>query len=247
MKRHLITALAALCIFGAVDAGARKPMPQRHYGGYADPGIALSVGYLHSGYKHKEWVNEDVLRDKGLNGLYIGVTKDFPIIRRTMFFQTGAVYEYQNRSNRFSEVGTTLVSDRNEHYIDIPFRLKLTMNVLPELRAFVYAGPTLDFGLSSKVTYRQRVAETVAKYTYNYYSGKVKANSLQGYEPVIPTGAYRRFDVFMGGAVGVELYDRAEIKIGMDWGLINKNKKKDIADYLATHRNLFHLGIGVRF
>ena len=51
----------------------------------------------------------------------------------------------------------------------------------------------------------------------------------------------------MGGAVGVELYDIAVVKLGFDWGLINKNKKKEIADYLTTHRNLFHLGIGVKF
>lgn len=247
MKRHLITAIAALCIFGAADAGARKPMPPRHYGGYADSGVTLSVGYLHSAYKNKEWVNDEVSRDKGLNGLYAGVTKDFPIVRRTVFFQTGAVYEYQNFSNRFTNAGSTLVSDRDEHYLDIPFRLKLTMKVLPELRAFIYAGPTLDFGLSSTVTYRQRVNDTVAKYKYNFYSGKVKSNTLLGYEPVVPAGAFRRFDIFMGGALGVEIYDRAEVKIGMDWGLLNKNKKKDVADYLITHRNLFHLGIGVRF
>lgn len=246
MKKQLISAIAALCILGATDAMAQGRPP--HFGRMnGESGVTLSVGYLHSGYRHKEWVNEEVERDKGLNGLYVGVTKDFPIVRRTLYFQTGATYEYQNASNRFSEGALNLVSDRSEHYLDIPVRLKFTMDVLPELRAFVYVGPTLDFGLSSTLNYRAKVGDEVAKFTYNYYNGKVKSNTISGYEPSVPEGAYRRFDVMLGGAVGVEIYDIAVVKLGLDWGLINKNKNTEIADYLTTHRNLFHLGIGIRF
>lgn len=247
MKRHLISAMAALCILGAADAAAQGPRHHHHLGRYGESGVELSIGYLHSGYKHKEWVSEEVERDKGLNGLYVGVTKDFTIVRRTLYFQTGATYEFQNASNRFSEAGINLVSDRSEHYIDIPVRLKFAMDVLPDLRAFVYAGPTFDFGLSSSLTYRAKVGDHVEKFTYNYYNGKIKSNTITGYTPTLPAGAYRAFDVMMGGAVGVELYDIAIVKLGFDWGLINKNKKKEIADYLTTHRNLFHLGIGVKF
>lgn len=245
MKKQLISAVAALCIFGATDAMAQ---PRHHHGRvYGETGVTLSVGYLHSGYKHKEWVSEEVERDKGLNGLYVGVTKDFPIVRRTLYFQSGLTYEYQNASNRFSEGALNLVSERNEHYVDIPLRLKFCMDVLPQLRAFVYAGPTLDLGLSSTLNYRTKIGDQMAKYSYNYFNGKVKSNTITGYEPTVPEGAYRRIDVLMGGAVGVEIFDIAEVKLGFDWGLVNKNKKKEIADYLTTHRNLFHLGIGVRF
>jgi hypothetical protein len=51
----------------------------------------------------------------------------------------------------------------------------------------------------------------------------------------------------MGGAIGAEIYDIVEVKLGLDWGLINKNRSKDVADYMVTHRNLFHVGIGIRF
>ena len=246
MKKQLISAVAALCIFGATDAMAQPRAP--HLGKmHGETGVSLSVGYLHSGYRHKEWVSEEVERDKGLNGLYIGVTKDFPVVRRALYFQSGLTYQYQTASNRFKEGLINLVSERNEHYVDIPLRLKFVMNVLPELRAFVYAGPTLDFGLSSSLKYRAKIGDEVAKYAYNYYTGKVKTNTIPDYEPTVPEGAYRRFDVLMGGAVGVELFDIAEVKLGFDWGMINKNRKKEIADYITTHRNLFHLGVGVRF
>ena len=246
MKKQLISAIAALCVLGASDAMAQGRPP--HFGRmHGESGVTLSVGYLHSGYRHKEWVSEEVERDRGLNGLYVGVTKDFPIVRRTLYLQTGATYEYQNASNRFSEGALNLVSDRNEHYVDIPVRLKFKMDVLPELKAFIYAGPTFDFGLASTLNYRAKMGDQLAKFTYNYYNGKVKSNTISGYEPTLPAGPFRRFDVFMGGAVGVEIYDFAEVKMGFDWGLVNKQKNKQIADYLTTHRNLFYLGIGVRF
>jgi hypothetical protein len=140
------------------------------------------------------------------------------------------------------------VSDRNEHYLDIPVRIKFAMDVMPNLRAFVYAGPTLDFGLSSKYQCRARLSDDqVGKYTYNYYSGKNKVSTIPGFEASKPSSVYRRFDVDMGFAIGAEIYDIATVKLGLDWGLINKNKNRNIADYLITNRNTFYLGLGVRF
>jgi hypothetical protein len=119
---------------------------------------------------------------------------------------------------------------------------------MPNLRAFVYAGPTLDFGLSSKYQCRARLSDDqVGKYTYNYYSGKNKVSTIPGFEASNPSSVYRRFDVDMGFAIGAEIYDIATVKLGLDWGLINKNKNRNIADYLITNRNTFYLGLGVRF
>ena len=33
----------------------------------------------------------------------------------------------------------------------------------------------------------------------------------------------------------------------MDWGIINRNKNQAVADQFTTRRNLFHLGVGVKF
>ena len=68
MKRHLISAMAALCILGAADVAAQGP--RHHHGRYGESGVELSVGYLHSGYKHKEWVSEEVERDRCYKGFY---------------------------------------------------------------------------------------------------------------------------------------------------------------------------------
>lgn len=252
MKRHFIALVAVLSMMGAADTFAQGRYHDYHrrpnHGYYGRSGIELSVGYLHSNYRHKDFTAEDVDRDKGLDGLYVSVTKDFTLVRRTLYFQTGATYAYQNASNRFQQAGLQVVSDRNEHYLDIPVRIKFAMDVMPNLRAFVYAGPTLDFGLSSKYQCRARLSDNqVGKYTYNYYSGKNKVSTIPGFEASNPSSVYRRFDVDMGFAIGAEIYDIATVKLGLDWGFINKNKNRNIADYLITNRNTFYLGLGVRF
>lgn len=252
MKKHLIAAVAALCVFGATDMMAQRPGGPRHGGNrhhsmYSESGVTLSVGYLHSNYKHKEWANEHRSKDQGLNGINVGVTKDFTLIRRSLYFQTGLSYEWQTSNNRYKESLMTVVRERNEHYLDIPLRLKFTIDVMPEIRAFIYAGPTLDFGLSSTLKYRARLSDTdLGSYKYNYFTGK-SSGSISDLNVEIPGSAYRAFDVFMGGAIGADIYDIVEVKLGLDWGLINKNRSKDVADYMVTHRNLFHVGVGIRF
>ena len=252
MKRRFIALAAAICLMGAADASAqgghRPHGRQPNYRFDSRSGLELSVGYLHSNYAHKDFEKDDKERDKGLDGLYVSMTKDFTLVRRTLYFQTGATYAYQNATNRFTQGGLQLISDRNEHYVDIPVKLKFAMNVIPNLRAFVTVGPTLDFGLSSKLQYRTKLESgEVGKYTYNYYNGKSKLNTIPGIATETPASAYRRFDIDMGFAVGAEIYDIATVKLGFDWGMINKNKNRTVADYLVTHRNLFHLGLGVRF
>lgn len=252
MKRHFVALVAVLCILGTADAfaqrGYRNPGHRPDHRYYGRSGIELSVGYLHSNYRHKDFASESKDRDKGLDGLYVGVTKDFTLVRRTLYFQTGAIYGYQNASNRFTSGGLKIVSDRNEHYLDIPLRIKFSMDVMPNLRAFVYAGPVMDFGLSSKLQYRTKLSDgEMGRYTYNYYNGKSKVSTIPDFAATTPQSVYRRFDIDMGFALGAEIYDIATVKIGFDWGLINKNKNRDVADYLVTHRNTFYLGLGVRF
>lgn len=251
MKKIIITVIAAVFLFGAADANAQRGYrPGRHHDHsyYGRSGIELSVGYLHSNFRHRDYTSDRTDSDKGLNGLYVGMTKDFTLVRRTLYFQTGAVYGYQNDSDRFGKGGLQIVSDRNEHYLDIPLRVKFALDVMPDLRAFVYTGPTMNFGLSSKYSARTRLSDSeVGRYSYNYYSGKSKVNTIPDFAYDVPGSVYRRFNVQMGFAVGAEIYEIATLKIGLDWGLINKNKNRNVADYLVTHRNTFYLGLGVRF
>ena len=251
MKRHLITAIAALCIMGAVDSYAQRGYarpPRPHHGFRGESGVELSVGYLHSGYRDRVFDHDRIDRGKGLNGLYFGFTKDFTLVRRALYFQTGAEYSYQTSSNKFEEGGAKIVTERNEHYLDIPLRIKFALDVFPYMRAFAVAGPSIDFGLASSLKCRSRINDSeIGKFTYNYYTKKTDSSNGFAYTPDTPESRMRRIDVMMGAGLGVELYDMAVVKFGFDWGLVNKNKDKNVADYLSTLRNTFYLGVGVRF
>ena len=245
MKKTFIAMVAAATIFASVDMSAKKRAHSPHYGVRYDTGIELSVGYLHSGYRSKTWVTDEVTKAGGLNGLSLGLTKDMTIIRNILYFQTGLSYEFLTSTNRYTaNQNQPVVEERKEHYVDVPLRLKLSMDVTSDMKAFVYLGPTLDLGLSAKLQGRHKEGDKVIKTNYNYFTGKVNGdvNALS-----TPSSPYRAFDVLMGGEAGLELYDVAVIKIGFDLGLINKNKNQDVADQLTTKRNLFHLGVGVRF
>lgn len=247
MKKTFIAIVAAATIFASVDMSAkgtsRRPSRSPRY----DTGIELSVGYLHSGYRSKSWVTDEVTKASGLNGLSLGLTKDMSLIRNVLYFQTGLVYEYQTSTNRYTpNQNMTVVEERNEHYVDVPVRVKLSMDVTRDMRAFLYVGPTLDLGLSAKLQGRVKgEGDAIDKIDYNYFTGKVKGDPIGILST--PSSPYRAIDVLMGGAVGVELYNIAVVKLGFDWGLINKNKNQAVADQLTTSRNLFHLGVGVRF
>lgn len=242
MKKTIIAIFAAACLLSSADASARGRIP----GSYKDVGFELSVGYLHSNYKTKNEFNDESSKDGGLNGLTVGLTRDFTLVENTLYFQTGLAYEFLTKSKRYSpEQNVKVIQERKEHYLDIPLRIKFTMDVIPELRAFIYLGPTLDFGLSAKLQNRIKPeGEDTYRITYNYFTGKTKgAETAEN----TPGTSYRAFDVFMGGALGVELFEIAVVKFGFDWGLINKNKSQDVADQFTTHRNLFHIGVGVKF
>lgn len=240
--------VAAATLFASVDISAKGKNHRPRYGAHYDTGIELSVGYLHSSYRSKTWINDEVKKADGLNGLYVGFTKDMTLVRNLLYFQTGLAYEYQTSTNRYTSQNLPVVEERNEHYLDIPLRVKLTMDVTPDMRAFVYLGPTLDFGLSARLQGRVKgEGDSVGKLTYNYFTGKLKGDSVGEYVLGTPLSPYRAIDVFMGGAIGLELYDIAVVKLGFDLGLINKNKNQEVADLMTTHRNLFHIGVGVRF
>ena len=67
--------------------------------------------------------------------------------------------------------------------------------------------------------------------------------STSGYKLFI---LLKRYDVMMGAAIGVDLFDLLEVHMGYDWGLINRYRG-NVADELKMTRNQFTLSVGIRF
>ena len=63
---------------------------------------------------------------------------------------------------------------------------------------------------------------------------------------MLPEGALRRFDVMLGASIGADFFEVLEVRLGYDWGLINRYKK-EIAQDLKMRRGQFNLLVAIRF
>ena len=58
-----------------------------------------------------------------------------------------------------------------------------------------------------------------------------------------PDYRYKRFDVQLGAGVGIELFKFLEVKVGYDWGLLDRFA----GDFDELRRNQFYASVGLRF
>lgn len=63
---------------------------------------------------------------------------------------------------------------------------------------------------------------------------------------MLPEGSLKRFDVMLGASVGADFFNKLEVRLGYDWGLVNRYRK-ELADDLKMRRGQFNLTVGVRF
>ena len=279
MKRFLVIALSALMLMSSADAsasGKRQRVPQAPgrqqtsvrpqrpgmRGVSFANGFGLTFGYAYSTYRTEDWATGDAKTSDGLHGFTVSINKDFRIIPRVLYFQTGLTYIYQNdeRNEMLAlpgfDSGLKIIGDRTEHYAGIPLRLKCAFPVADRIGLDIHAGPTLLMGLSSNMKYRTRYADGESSaVTYNIYSGKMNVDGMNGSwdmsewmneSGMLPDGRLKRYDVMMGAAVGVDFFDLLEVHVGYDWGLVNRFRK-DIADELKMNRNQFTLSVSLRF
>lgn len=265
MKRKFMIVLSALVIFSVVDIDAQEYSQSRHHRRHqlSAHGLGIDFGYIHSSYRTTDWATDEVETSAGLDGFKIGLTKDFRLIPETLYFQLGLNYIYQNdaRNENISvqgfDKGLRIVGDRTEHFVALPVRLKYTYGITDLIGISIDAGPTLMMGLSSKMKYRTRFedGESTAV-TYNIYRGEMDTSLNTGDKfdledwmnntGMLPEGRLKRFDVMLGASVGADFYDMLEVRIGYDWGLINRYRK-DLSDDLKMRRGQFTLSVGVRF
>lgn len=262
MKRICLVALSAIMLIASVNVSAQPMRPYRQVGRNAH-GFGIGFGYVHSSYRTTDWATDEVETSAGLDGFAAGLTKDFRLIPGALYFQTGLSYIYQNDSRNENisvagfDSGIRVVGDRTEHYLAIPVRLKYTLPVTDRIGIGIDFGPTLLGGLSSKMKYRTRFQDgETSAVTYNIYKGEVKTGDTAGGRwnlgewmnetGMLPEGRLRRLDVMLGAAIGADFFDLLEVRLGYDWGLVNRYKG-EIADDLKMRRGQFSLSVAIRF
>ncbi|MBQ9660050.1 MAG: PorT family protein [Bacteroidales bacterium] len=167
----------------------------------------------------------------GLNGFTVGIGYSFELAE-DFYFTPSVNYQFAtSRDAQLFNMGKILnVTGRvTEHYINVPLRLSYDFAFNPNFKFFVFAGPVASVGLASN----WKISST------SVAAGLKEGETLDNYKD----GDYKRFDIMIGGGAGLKFADQFVIKVGYDYGLINRATTNGINE----HRGQLTAGIAYLF
>lgn len=102
--------------------------------------------------------------------------------------------------------------------LNIPVNFSFGIDFSNDLRGFIYAGPTFEIGLSAQAKYEG--------WSYSLYEDTLK-----------------RFDIKLGGGIGLDINKLIRVTAGYNAGLLNMSQDND---YKAKFSQ-FHVGVAYLF
>ena len=232
MKSYFKLIAVAVAIFAAsIEASAQ---------------FGVNISYMNSNARPRQWSDAK----NQTNGFTVGIDNELKLIGNFLSIQPGLYYQHLLASEDIVDLGSKLYAKNTytDYFLAIPLHVKLGFNILPNkmLRLYVFAGPTFEIGLKSAD--KLSIAE-IGEISYNYYTGKFSSSSDEITDIVASSGlfpdqkVYGRFDVMVGGGVGIQVIRFLDIKVGYDYGLVNRYRKE--VDK-TVNRGQFYVGVGVR-
>ena len=158
-----------------------------------------------------------------LSGFYGGVSFTVPV-GSGINFTPGLYYGYAAKSNATDLIITKVSGKREDHFLNVPLHFSYGLDLSPQFRFFAYAGPSLSFGVASKVT------------------GSLGTSS-SAYDRYQENSDLNRFDVMVGGGVGVDVMNTFRINVGYDFGMLNRYNSSN-TNY---RRNQLYAGVAFLF
>lgn len=237
MKRIIV--IFAAMVFAAIQMNAQ---------------VSIEAGYLNTMYSSKAFDSNEKENMKPFDGFTVGVNDDIRLVAG-LSIQPGLYYSYGTIRENKEVLGLNPKFVTTEHNLSIPVNIKYSFKVLPILNIYVYAGPTFFLGVASEnaVNISGKIAgmDVSGEFRYNNYSGKIHSDNLSdelqekinGY---MPESNLSRFDVLVGGGIGVDLFKFLTVKGGYDYGLVNRYKG-DAAKNAFLNRSQFYISIGFKF
>lgn len=230
MKSYFKLIAVAVAIFAAsIEASAQ---------------FGVNISYMNSNARPVQWSDAK----NQTNGFTVGIDNELKLIGNFLSIQPGLYYQHLLASEDIVDLGSQLYAKNtySDYFLAIPLHVKLGFNILPNkmLRVYVFAGPTFEIGLKSAD--KLSIAGE-GEISYNYYTGKFSSSSdeindiVSGLFP--DQEVYGRFDVMVGGGVGIQVIRFLDIKVGYDYGLVNRYRKE--VDK-TVNRGQFYVGVGVR-
>ncbi len=194
MKRTFVTLAAVLIAVGTAFA-------QVNIGaGYTGTSQAFSEG-----------------NDRWYNGAYIQLGYNLPLGAGFEFcpsIQYNCAFRSEEVTVENAGVPLTVESKYNEHYLNVPLMFNYGYEINRNARIFVYAGPTASFGL-----YAGCKGQVGAEFGGVSIASNDKSVSLYGRD-----ADYLRWDVKVGGGIGVDICRHYRISVGYDYGLLDRWK-----------------------
>lgn len=232
MKSYFKLIAIAVAIFAAsIEASAQ---------------FGVNISYMNSNARPIQWSDAK----NQTNGFTVGIDNELKLIGNFLSIQPGLYYQHLLASEDIVDLGSQLYAKNtySDYFLAIPLHVKLGFNILPDkmLRVYVFAGPTFEIGLKSEDKFS---IAGEGEISYNYYTGKLSSSSDEITDIVASSGlfpdqkVYGRFDVMVGGGVGIQVIRFLDIKVGYDYGLVNRYRKE--VDK-TVNRGQFYVGVGVR-
>lgn len=203
--------------------------------------VSVNLGYLNDSHISTVKVGGNTNTDKtGFNGFTVGASYTYNFMD-WMGVTGGLNYQFINNHQDFDLMignsGTKTDVNKMFHSLDIPIRLEAGYNITDDLRVFGYVGPKFLFDLSgvSKGT------------TTTYLNGSQQGDPVKSKtEFSYKDNEYSRFNLMVGPGVGVN-YTNLSLRVGYDWGLLNRNTNANTKDNIKFANNQLYVTFGYSF
>ncbi len=191
--------------------------------------ISVGAGYLNetSTLSYKSG-NTTTTTETPMGGFYIGGDYEYAIGQGLSFSAglKGVMYSHKKVEENLPIFGD-VTTKRTELNLVVPVAVNYSYVISPELKAFAFAGPSFSFGLSAK-----------SKTTYETDADKTTVVDLYGED-----SNYKGFNLLFGAGAGVDVMDMVRIKVGYDFGLVNRSS----AENTTVKDKQWYIGVAYLF
>lgn len=213
----------------------------------------VEIGFGYDVPRHRI-IQDDLTKTTKTRSMHAGISYTVPVWK-DLSFTAGLGY--------FPEWGRTVediepiscVEHMQEHTIMLPLHFNWSVTIIPEIISLeVFAGPSLSAGIVSTSRIEVFGAVEFSIDTDNF-SGDVRFRDFRYGEDVreelleslMDVGMrQRRFDVMMGGGAGLVIRELLSVRIGYDFGLIDRISATTERNF-TYRKDMMHFGIGFRF
>lgn len=191
--------------------------------------VQIGAGYVNSTDRTK-LSNDAEVSTAAANGVYAGIGVTLPLAG-DLAVTPGVYYTFLTSHNGRSVANGILSAsgDLQEHYVNVPVYFNYGSELAPNFRLFFFGGPTFSAGLISKTV----LSASILGFSAN--------TAIDNYRDV---SGYGRFDVMLGGGMGVDLGKRLRLTVGYDFGMMNRYTE---GNGIIRHRNQLHGGLAFLF